>query len=347
MLNIYMPTLLEHNYLIFYKYANRSGDEKKHALRLLNEKANENDPQALYVLACLELHLEKKNHYYILNPVLNQRAIGRGIHNFFNSLEHYSDHKKIQSAVDTLKLCAVYFPEAAFLLGEIYRQGLFNQKINLTKALSYHRNAAKREHPGSLFRLSLMCFMGSGVPINMKTGYAYLKKAASKNHIGALLWQHHIETMSLIVGWPGDLNTAKIALIKAILAMSPIYATENVITNFTMPYDMKNEKGRQFIGINFSEDLACLALLQDPAHKLSGQDILYRLSLKDGFLMDAIQSVFQSRKLPGLAFDKMTLDETIKFLTPFFAQADFLNKIYSVLENNTEEKEENIFRINI
>ncbi len=76
--------------------------------------------------------------------------------------------------------------ENQFLLGEKYFYGS-GETRNVALAESWYKEAAKRGHASATYMVGYILLSGVAGKIDMRKGTAYLKRAAAKNHVKAVL----------------------------------------------------------------------------------------------------------------------------------------------------------------
>lgn len=90
-----------------------------------------------------------------------------------------------ESAQYWATLAAKYFPEASYLMGELYAQGQ-GTKQSVENAVHWYELAAQKDHAGAQTALGMIYLKGTGVTSNPETARYWLLKAARKNDPQAL-----------------------------------------------------------------------------------------------------------------------------------------------------------------
>jgi len=328
------PLTLQQDYLQLYKQIRSLRDIRLQAKDILQHKSNKNDLQATHVLACHALGLEKGSHFYTAykNPSSQSMSIVELIANGFNSIPH---QKIIRQTEIQLTLCAEFFPESAFLLGEIYRRGYPGIDLNAENAAELHRKAAQWGHPDSLYRLGMMHYKGEcGLPKNDALAYRFINQAAEQNHPVALLWKHQFDLEGL--GTESNPTAGLIALLKALIIL--YHDDGNSIISQDNLYYITHSDAEKYdlYGLIFDEDFAPLRILQNANSNMSAQEILENLGYNCGMnlivRMDLMTNTYNERNLENnlKKFDELlTLPDSIKIFRQELEKDEYIGHIFS------------------
>ena len=114
-------------------------------------------------------------------------------YNWYMKLERKYPGNGIKDAEKIKQVAAVWDdaiknkkPEAQFLLGSYYAEGVSGLSKDLKKSFSLYQRAADQGHPEAMFRLAQCYVNGIGTKKDLKVALDWYRKAAEKNHGNAL-----------------------------------------------------------------------------------------------------------------------------------------------------------------